>query len=334
MEGRQDWIDYAKGMGIIMVVYGHVLRGIHAADIQLSESFFAVSDTLIYGTHMPLFFFLSGLLFSKCLLKRGTSSFVRDKFKALLYPYVVWTLLQSATELIFSGYTNNQLHFSNLLTSLYIPRAQFWFLHALFMMYLCSAIIFVFSERYGAAISFMLSGFLYAFPQVVNLAFFGPFITNYVYFTSGIVCCSMGMGEWRLPTSRWFTLATGAAFVAIGALAVRQHTSGISLLGFLLALSGTLFILTLATRMSNANGPALLKMLGQKTMPIYLGHIIAGSGARIMLDKFFQMHDVTLHIIIGTVAGIVLPLWTYRIAKARGFTFVFEFPVATRGRLA
>jgi len=330
MEARQDWIDYAKGMGIIMVVYGHVLRGIHNAGFQLSDFFFNVSDTLIYGFHMPLFFFLSGFLFSKCFNKRGASPFLSDKVKALLYPYILWTLLQSGIELMFSGYTNNHLNLSDLLKSLYSPRAQFWFLHALFMMYLGTAIIFAISGKYGAVFSFMLAGFLYIFPQTIDMALFGPFIANYVYFAAGIICFESGMGSRQLPGTRWATIAAGAAFGAIGMLAVQSHTSGVSFIGFLLALSGTLFILILATRMSNARGPAILKSLGQKTMPIYLAHIMAGSGARIILDKFFQFHDVLLHIIVGTVAGIVLPLLAYHFAKTRGFTFVFEFPARVR----
>ncbi len=45
---RLDFIDIAKGIGIILVVTGHLLpvaAGLHV---------------LIYSFHMPLFFFLSG----------------------------------------------------------------------------------------------------------------------------------------------------------------------------------------------------------------------------------------------------------------------------------
>lgn len=332
MEGRQDWIDYAKGMGIIMVVYGHVLRGLHSAELQLSETFFNVSDAFIYGTHMPLFFFLAGLLFSKCLHKRGTTWFLSDKVKVLLYPYVLWTLLQSAMELMFSGYTNHQLQLSDLFTGLYIPRAQFWFLHALFMMYVCTAMIFTFSEKHGAGFSLAFATLLYCFPQAVGTAFFGPFITNYVYFTIGIVCCGFGLGQWQFPTNRWVIMAAGAVFVTIGALTAHDHTSGISFLGFLLALSGTLFISTLATRMSHAHGLLFLKSLGQKTMPIYLAHIMAGSGIRILLDRFFHVHDVLVHAVIGTLTGIFLPLLAYKIAQERGLNFIFEFPAKARPR--
>jgi hypothetical protein len=64
---------------VATVEVGHILRGIHNANFPLSDIFCTVSDALIYGFHMPLFFFVLGFLFSKYLDKRGTSSFLTDK---------------------------------------------------------------------------------------------------------------------------------------------------------------------------------------------------------------------------------------------------------------
>jgi len=54
-----DWVDYAKGIGIILVVYGHVARGIFSAGMIVNEKIFRLVDSVIYSFHMPLFFFLS-----------------------------------------------------------------------------------------------------------------------------------------------------------------------------------------------------------------------------------------------------------------------------------
>src|SRR3954451_22012656 len=53
MPQRIEWIDRARGIGIILVVVGHAL---------LSTSTGAFARDMIYAFHMPLFFFLSGLL--------------------------------------------------------------------------------------------------------------------------------------------------------------------------------------------------------------------------------------------------------------------------------
>ncbi len=54
---RIDWVDSVKGLGILLVFYGHFLqvaKGNAAANSQLR---------LIYSFHMPLFFVLSGFFF-------------------------------------------------------------------------------------------------------------------------------------------------------------------------------------------------------------------------------------------------------------------------------
>lgn len=70
-EGRIEWMDAAKGYGILLVVFAHL--GIGAIPTSYLNSFY-----------MPLFFFLSGYVFSpKCEAKR----FLHNKTKSILLPY-------------------------------------------------------------------------------------------------------------------------------------------------------------------------------------------------------------------------------------------------------
>ncbi|EPJ4139137.1 acyltransferase family protein [Klebsiella pneumoniae] len=60
---RETWVDYAKGIGIILVVFGHANRGLYSSGIYISPEIYHYLDNVIYSFHMPLFFFLSGLFF-------------------------------------------------------------------------------------------------------------------------------------------------------------------------------------------------------------------------------------------------------------------------------
>ena len=51
MNKRVEWIDIAKGYGILFVIIGH---------LYLQDSFLT---TQIYTFHMPLFFFLQDMFF-------------------------------------------------------------------------------------------------------------------------------------------------------------------------------------------------------------------------------------------------------------------------------
>jgi len=67
---RISWIDMAKGYGTILVILAHIESGL---------------DRLwIYTFHMPLFFFLSGYVFST---KYEFGEFVRRKAKTIIVPY-------------------------------------------------------------------------------------------------------------------------------------------------------------------------------------------------------------------------------------------------------
>lgn len=73
---RDKLIDVAKGLGIVLVMFGHTHHG--------------ACSHFVYLFHMPLFFFLSGatLVYSK-----SKEVNVWKKAKALLLPYLVFSLL-------------------------------------------------------------------------------------------------------------------------------------------------------------------------------------------------------------------------------------------------
>lgn len=59
------WVDYAKGIGIILVVYGHVARGVFNAGITEDEKLFRLVDAVIYSLSYALVFFYIRLVFSQ-----------------------------------------------------------------------------------------------------------------------------------------------------------------------------------------------------------------------------------------------------------------------------
>lgn len=66
--------------------------------------------------------------------------------------------------------------------------------------------------------------------------------------------------------------------------------------------------------------------LGALSMPIFLMHILAGSGMRVILSKFLGINDDTLHIVAGCLAGVVLPIIAAKILQALGINWLYEAP--------
>lgn len=79
MKERFIWVDYAKTIGIFLVVFAHT-------------PLWTPVQNYIYVFHMPLFFFLSGYLFS---FKRHNKylPFLRHRFRQLLVPYLFFSVV-------------------------------------------------------------------------------------------------------------------------------------------------------------------------------------------------------------------------------------------------
>lgn len=75
---RIECVDVAKGVGIMLVVLGHLIGYFNAPLVRLYP--------FVYLFHVPLFFFLSGLFFRQ---EEAWMPFLKKKFLRLFVPYVL-----------------------------------------------------------------------------------------------------------------------------------------------------------------------------------------------------------------------------------------------------
>ena len=132
-KSRLQWIDYLRGIAIILIVYRHVLVGIERGNIAM-PAILVNANMIFYSFRMPLFFILSGIFISSSLAKKSLKELIGIKFEKLFYPYLVWCTLQVTLQIIFSGVTNSNRTVMDYTYIFYQPRNldQFWYLPALF----------------------------------------------------------------------------------------------------------------------------------------------------------------------------------------------------------
>lgn len=119
MTKKYDWIDCLKGFGAVLVIFGHL------------NPFFPI-ERYIYSFHMPLFFFISGLL-KKKNNNDSFRSFIGKKAKTLLIPLAVWDLI-SALALFILGFDKKELLNGALFINETLPmNTPIWFLLTLFL---------------------------------------------------------------------------------------------------------------------------------------------------------------------------------------------------------
>ncbi|WP_051305943.1 acyltransferase family protein [Desulfogranum mediterraneum] len=316
------WVNYAKAIGIILVVYGHVARGLFNAGIKIDEMSFKIIDNIIYSFHMPLFFFLSGLFFFGSLEKRGKAGLIFSKIDTIVYPYLLWSLIQGFIEVILSSYTNGSTSYSEVLSLFWKPRAQFWFLYALFVCFITASITINKKDCQFLATATIISSMLYLFQYNIPYIFPLSFIPRYfIFFVFGIFFKNVLD---LFPLNPRLTLPTSTAlFITIQYLSnftsfpQKNHM----LMSLATALVSIYFIVTLSKSLSKKR-VCWLSSIGAASMPIYVMHTLIASGGRIALQKFLGIENVMLHLALGCTCGVMIPLAAVR------FHFLFRLPMS------
>lgn len=119
------WIDIAKGIGILLMIFGHC-------------DYIGTAQRWVYSFHMPLFFVLSGVLYS---YKEEHKLTVRDmlirKAKGLLIPYFLLSLAYVIYMLFFkllNGYFSwEDIKLTVIRTLILVGEGNFWFIPSLFL---------------------------------------------------------------------------------------------------------------------------------------------------------------------------------------------------------
>ena len=117
------------------MVVGHVWQAMYNNGIWRNETIYHLIDGWIYAFHMPAFFLLSGL-FAMRSAQRPVGDFIIRKCRTIAYPYLLWSVLQSSLQYTMKESTTNALSITDILKIPIYPQMQFWFLYALFFIFL------------------------------------------------------------------------------------------------------------------------------------------------------------------------------------------------------
>ena len=135
---REKWVDDVKVIACILVVLGHFFQSMTKANILPENNLYKWFNMTIYHFHVPLFFICSGYLYQKYSKVNDFKSWKKNVSKkelALGVPYVTFSTATWVLKTVFSGSVNKQADslFSTLVLS---PSAPYWYLYALFFIFL------------------------------------------------------------------------------------------------------------------------------------------------------------------------------------------------------
>src|ERR1700723_1127794 len=126
---RIDWVDYAKGICIVMVVMMHSVLGVEAAAGQTGFMHLVVMFAKPF--RMPDFFLISGLFLS-VVIDRDWRTYLDRKVVHFAYFYVLWVTIQFGFKAPSFAAETSWAHVGLMYLESFIePFGTLWFIYLL-----------------------------------------------------------------------------------------------------------------------------------------------------------------------------------------------------------
>lgn len=336
---RDATIDVARGIAIVAIVLGHVMRGLESGGIVDGTSFvYQQTDRVLYLGHLAVFAFLSGLFLKHGVMKRGLGKYLSSRLTLFLYLYVLWSFVQGFTKLATGALVNSPVSIRDVF-ALWRPEGQLWFLPFLMIVTVAAALLRAWRNHAltvtALCTATMLSvaswGYSGDFAGTAGLALVLPF---FIGVATGAERLIQAIGSLRDGVTVGVVASSTAALVvillftnAIPPTVNSDHRKWEDI-AFGVAATTCAVLAVLATSRLLAQIKLFsgwFAFLGQRSMEIFLAHIIAASGTRIALT-LIGVDSPTAHILLGTTAGTLLPLVLWATLQRFNFPWLFTLP--------
>lgn len=305
---RIDWIDYAKALGVFLVIMGHTYKGYSVIG-------------WIYSFHMPLFFFLSGITLK--IEQISCKEFLKKRIKSLLVPWILYSTFYIVLEVvkrILSGNIDGTI--KSFLRAAFWSRGQhatigLWFLPLLFLvevllMAVCKGVR---NKNLRAVMVLFITamGFLYAdkigkaLPWGLDAAFVVIFFL-YAGYIFKQVWLSSGTNEKQKDTLRY--IVVGAGLLAVNVILNNCNMKlignnadmyslryGNAVLYVLSALAGIGFVSVILGHVLKNVKSKFWRFMGRNTLHIYCLHELVLMFVRKVLNLYVINEKDSLRVI-------------------------------------
>ncbi|RYD55546.1 MAG: acyltransferase [Sphingobacteriales bacterium] len=346
-ENRLQWLDYDKGISIILVAFGHCLFTLQTHMIDLSAyPWLTYISVFLYGFRMPLFFIISGSLIGKSLQKRGMGKYIGDRFNNILYPLLLWGIIQITLQILqarFSPYGGGYVSPVKYAQLLFDPRetGHFWYLNALFcigVLYACVKVVL----QFGRTAQLMLGSVLFCLSAYIHLndlsyGFLTDIFQFYIFFAIGDVMSQVFHNdEVRQKLASWkiffplFLLFLITQYIFAG-YNLKPTDEGINYVEhkmpffyFFEALVGCSLSVNVSFLLQRYGSARVLRQIGFYSLYIYCMQMIVMDLVRIAANRVLHINNIPALVLLVWAGGIIIPIIFYKICQRYNAFWMFS----------
>ena len=348
-EKRWLWIDYDKGISIILVGYAHCFFTLAGYGPNL-DSYPIINniDVFLYGFRMPLFFIISGLLVTRSLHKKGLKNYIGDRSNNILYPLFTWGCIEITLRIINAKFSHaahpdpvSAFDYLNLIIN---PRVtgHFWYLNALF----CIGVLYTFLKSKLklttvmqvalGLIFFCASGYIHM--HNLEAGFVTDIFEYYFFFALGDLISKIMLNEVNIQryTSWKVFLPLFTAFLAVQyvcmVINLKPTHEGISFvehkmpyLFLVQALIGCAVSVSFSFLLQKYKMLTFLRIVGFHSLYIYCMQIIVMTVARVIFFTMLKITYVPVLFPLVWACGVILPIFIYNFCLRYNFWWLYTF---------
>ncbi|HMK81586.1 MAG TPA: acyltransferase family protein, partial [Xanthobacteraceae bacterium] len=284
---RVDWVDYAKGFCIVMVVMMHSTLGVEAAAGH--ESWMHALVAFAKPFRMPDFFMISGLFLAR-VIDRDWRTYLDRKVLHFAYFYLLWVTIQFAFKAPGLAAEDGALGVAQLYAMSFIePFGTLWFIYLL-------PIFFVVTKlTRGVPVPIVWA--ILAALEIAHLdtgwTVIDEFANRFVYFYTGYILADRIFAIASAAQARPLIAAAYLlAWAAFDGFFVWHGLDGKPLISLGLGLVGAVAVVTVSALMAKSDVFAPLRYLGRNSIVVYLAFFLGMAGARALLLKTALIGDL------------------------------------------
>lgn len=320
---RLEWVDYAKGICIIMVVMMHSTLGVELAAGQTGFMHAVVEFAKPF--RMPDFFLISGLFLAR-VIDRDWRTYIDRKVVHFAYFYVLWVTIQFALKAPGIAAGHDLAHVGRMYALSFIePFGTLWFIYLLPVFFVVTKL----TQRIPAVVILIAGAALEIAKIDTGWTVIDEFAARFVYFYAGYLFAGFIFDFARgVRNNAAVALAALAVWALVNGWATQTGTAARPFLSILFGLAGCAAVIAVSALLARMRWLDAIRFCGERSLVVYLAFFLPMAASRIVLLQTGLAADIGTVSLIVTACGVVGPLAIWWATRNTAASFLFDRPAA------
>ncbi len=332
--GHVGWVDYAKGICIVLVVMMHSTLGVGEAFGEKglgSHGFMHWVVAYAKPFRMPDFFLLAGLLLSFSI-GRDWHRYLDRKVVHFFYFYLLWVALQAPIKIAATSGLSVDALATQFLDALVNPYPTLWFIYVLPLFFIAAKLL----RQVPAWLQIAGAGALKLAPVDTGWSAIDHFAAPYlVFFLAGYLLAPhiFAIAEWAQRNTfktlvlivAWALLNGVFVFAPVSMLGAAR-LADLAFVSIALGAMGAIAVVMIASLLAKFHLANILRYCGRNSLVIYVAFAIPMAMTRVVLLKSQAVADVGVASAIVWLTALASPLILHALVRSTVLRYLFVRP--------